>query len=291
MEKHDDIRLLISGYFDGEISAEEKQAVEAHLSKCPECQKYFNDLQKMSSSLKSWTNETLSLDSEQKIKTVFEKSKEGTKMNRTFALRTTGSLVIVVGVVAVLFHTYTQQRMVGRLKQATDEIASLGTIGFSTVQYEPYYLKSDYDKNTAMVAGAQKVAGKPAELTSLSAGSKGQAVQEYKKVVSAKSASEIQSNDVASIEAAPMALRGTGGVQQFGYEQPIVTVAPPMVQTLAPPQAAGMAMPKIYQPVAPSYYGNTEEYGYTFEEGFRNAQQNTQSTFSIDVDTASRSEE
>ena len=72
MEKHDDIRLLISGYFDGEISAEEKQAVEAHLSKCPECQKYFNDLQKMSSSLKELTDETLSLDSEQKIKTVLK---------------------------------------------------------------------------------------------------------------------------------------------------------------------------------------------------------------------------
>ncbi len=38
---HEEIKILISAYIDGEVNPSEKNIVEEHLSTCPACQKDY----------------------------------------------------------------------------------------------------------------------------------------------------------------------------------------------------------------------------------------------------------
>ncbi len=105
MVDHEYIRQLISATFDGEATPQEKELVEEHIKTCAACQKFFHDLTKLSSALKTWSDETLSPDLEQKItqRLTSKHSKEG-KMDRK-ELVTVGmkSGVLTLAVVVILF--------------------------------------------------------------------------------------------------------------------------------------------------------------------------------------------
>jgi Ca-activated chloride channel family protein len=68
MAEHNELRLLINAYHDGEILSIDKDRVEAHLAVCPDCRKYRRQLENLSAALKTWPDEGLSMDLEQKIK-------------------------------------------------------------------------------------------------------------------------------------------------------------------------------------------------------------------------------
>ena len=84
MTEHERIKQLISAYFDGSANSEEEKLVLDHLKDCQECQKYWQDLKTMSSSLKLWQDETLSPDQEQEILKKLEsvKEREGLTMKK-----------------------------------------------------------------------------------------------------------------------------------------------------------------------------------------------------------------
>lgn len=147
---HDELKILISAYYDGEISQQEKVLAEKHLSECPACREHFVNLHKLSASLKTWTDENLSPDLTQKMKTQWEREEQ--KMINKRNLFKVGSVVIVVFFLGVVsLQTYTKRGIQGRLKSATDNIGDQFKTGnTSTIQYEPYYLKS----NAAPVATA-----------------------------------------------------------------------------------------------------------------------------------------
>jgi len=65
---HSKIRRLISAYLDNEVNDKEKNLVEEHLKKCTFCRKYYESLQKLSSTLDKYKEEDLSPDLEQRIK-------------------------------------------------------------------------------------------------------------------------------------------------------------------------------------------------------------------------------
>ena len=59
---HEELKILVSAYLDGEVSPSEKIQVEEHLSSCAECQKDYKSYKAMSTSLSKWSNEHLSPD-------------------------------------------------------------------------------------------------------------------------------------------------------------------------------------------------------------------------------------
>jgi hypothetical protein len=128
---HEELKILISAYADGEVSPSEKDIAEEHLSSCPSCQKDYKIYQAMSSSLSKWPQETLSPDEEINVQKRFEQRREPmfTKRN-LMAFATTLVLTIIVGsVVQVQLHRGIQ----GRLKSATDDIGGQYSDGNTNV--------------------------------------------------------------------------------------------------------------------------------------------------------------
>src|SRR3989338_3914826 len=132
MNTHDDFKILISAYYDGETSSTEKQKVEAHLKECASCRKYLLELQTLSSSLKKWSDETPSPDLEQKIhnfstapeggstgyRNFFrEASKEGNPM-KISTIRITqmaGSVLVVLFLAIITLNTIARNTMQARI--------------------------------------------------------------------------------------------------------------------------------------------------------------------------------
>jgi hypothetical protein len=99
MFKHYKIKKLISVYIDGEVSEEEKKFIEKHLKVCSSCRKYLEDLKRINSFLKTWEDESISPDLEQKIKMNFlnNKNKEVRKMkSKKILIGSTGILVVLL---------------------------------------------------------------------------------------------------------------------------------------------------------------------------------------------------
>ena len=95
---HEEIKILISVYTDGEATPSEKNIVEEHLKTCLSCQKDYQTYKAMSSSLSKWSNETLSPDEEIKVQNRFEQRREPMFTPRTLmTLGTTLALTIIVG--------------------------------------------------------------------------------------------------------------------------------------------------------------------------------------------------
>ncbi len=149
MADHTEFKQLISAYFDEAVSPEEKAQVEAHIKECADCHAYWQDVQKLSSSLGSWTDETLSPDLEQGIRKTFNayKEREERIMKKStikpMAIGATVAMAVIVCVVSM--QVYTKRSIQARVRDAssylTKNTPQLGT----AAQYEPYYLESNYD--------------------------------------------------------------------------------------------------------------------------------------------------
>src|SRR6185503_3486391 len=96
---HEEIKILISAYIDGEVTPSEKDIVEDHLTSCPSCQKDFGEFKKVSLSLKRVPQERLSPDVELNIKGRLASTKEKTMEKQEMSIQW-GSVVIVVAVMA-----------------------------------------------------------------------------------------------------------------------------------------------------------------------------------------------
>lgn len=323
MENHEELKIRISCYLDGETTAEEKLQVEQHLKICPDCQKYFQELQNLSSSLKRWPNEALSLDFEQKINHAAQKSKEGQKM---VLIQSTVRIAAGIAVIAILVGALYYQNLIftnqgfqiarlkgdisekgrdmttflstedeklaslrqekplnrnNRSQQATDDIgerfslARSGSAG-TTKQYEPY----DLDRRNADTFSV------PAATTEMN------------------QISGLASDRLASHQqyAVTQGTAGVGDLAQKGESRRIEADRWGQPAEQAGKLQEGLQIFRGGREVEGTYFlgdtrggegiywrGDREEYAHHYEEGFRNARHNPQSTFSIDVDTASYS--
>lgn len=174
MTDHIKIRELISVDYDGQATVEEKQVMELHLKDCPECRKYAEGFPKLSAALHAWPNENLSPDLEQKIM----KSKEGPEMKTKLRLVTVGGggLIVAFLVLVVSMQVYVKKGIQGRLRGAADDIGSQFSIGNTNilqrsakgVQYEPYYLTTDYSVSKSDAAMPTRARASGAFQTALS---------------------------------------------------------------------------------------------------------------------------
>ncbi len=134
---HENIKILISAYLDGETTPSEKIQVEEHLSSCAECQKEYQTYKAMSNSLSKWSNERLSPDEEIKIHNHLQRRREPmfTKRN-LMALGTTLALTIMIG--SVVQQYTSKSYFVGRKDASTAATVARSSL-ISTKEYEPYY--------------------------------------------------------------------------------------------------------------------------------------------------------
>ncbi len=263
---HDELKILISAYFDGEATAQEKELAEKHLSECATCREHFVSLHKLSASLKKWTDENLSPDLEVKMKTKWEREEH--KMDNKRNLFKVGSVVVVIFFLGVVsLQTYTQRSLKGRMKAATQVIDQLKAANTATTQYEPYYLSS------------QPV------------GTKGRSLDEGK-AVTVEYDSKIQPQ-------LSMRTKVVGGFEQSVFKSenldakqeswgsrvdaPVVALNKEKGGLLIYPATSAEHQ------VTQSGEWNTEGYDRIYENEFLEVKENALSTFSIDVDTASYS--
>ncbi len=302
MNKHENIRQFISLYFDGEASAQEKETVEAHIKECASCQKYYQDLSKLSSSLQSWNNETLSPDLEQKINQDFLKLKqEEQKMkNKTplFKASVGGGVVVTILLLVLSMQVYNKQVSSEKFKNVSNssvmQTAQVNTDG-QIQKYEPYYLKTDSKKdkqmsktpqvghaakanisNEAMFERKHRIASMPVrsrkERYQVKKISRRQMDKGRSLNVASASSTAVEMADMSSIAQGIM-----GGPQRRGFSEreEVSDSFREYIMPVPPPQ--------------PTEDYNREQYDRIYENKFLAVKDSPLSTFSIDVDTASYS--
>jgi len=160
---HEEIKILVSAYIDGEVTPSEKTIVQEHLSTCESCQKDHKMYMAMSSSLSKWSDEALSPDEEIKVQKRFEQRRESMFSQRNMmVMGTTLALTVIIGSV---LQTVAHRQLQSRLKSAADDVGDQYSSGNifqykarihdartyfapsamairKSTQYEPYYLKS-----------------------------------------------------------------------------------------------------------------------------------------------------
>lgn len=129
MTDHENMRMLISAYIDQELSESECQAVEDHLLECEECQRFYRDVQKISSSLKIWRAESLSPDLEQKIINQVKavKNREGQhmrKMDHHIPYNAMSTLMICLLVFTVSLRVYLKRNVQTALQEAREDVST-----------------------------------------------------------------------------------------------------------------------------------------------------------------------
>ncbi len=142
---HEEIKILLSAYLDGEVTPSEKDLVEDHLASCASCQKEFVEFKKISSSLKRWPQERLSPDVELNIKARLGKNKERDMEKREMSIQW-NSVMVVVFVLALSTWSvhYAQRSLQHRVRNAQNYLSSEPIALSKTDQYEPYYLASNH---------------------------------------------------------------------------------------------------------------------------------------------------
>ncbi|MFA5060145.1 MAG: von Willebrand factor type A domain-containing protein [Candidatus Omnitrophota bacterium] len=263
MIEHKKIQELISSYVDGEVSGQEKTLVEEHIKNCSMCMKQYNQLKRISHSLKSWPDENISPDLEQKIQKnlLDKKEREGSIMRNNKRWASIASTVTIVLVLLFSAQLYTKRGIQGRLElaQITPNTVSImkGTQGVLRSatdniggQYSPQLA---FNQNKSLSRSTE-----PELLSKNYPISNGIARSEHGTNVFFGGRSDIT--------------RDAGGYQSYSSSE-----------SLYP-------HPNYYVPAYPAYpEQNTEGYDNIQDNGFLEAQNNPLSTFSIDVDTASYS--
>lgn len=132
--KTEEWKILISAYADGELSPESTKAVEQLLSERAECRAYLAEIKKLSMSLQVISDEPLSPDFERNI--LNRTQPEGRRMKPN-TWKIAASVAASVLVVVLVFDSYVQRGVQGRLKRSSDDIGQ--QFSSANIQYEPYY--------------------------------------------------------------------------------------------------------------------------------------------------------
>ena len=119
MRDHEQIKQLISVYFDGAATPEEEKIVLGHLKDCASCRKYWQEVKSISSSLKDLPQENLSPDLEQKINKKIKEvqDREEQKMKKKSYVGLGVGAGVVTFVVGLMFmQIYAQRKMQARIR-------------------------------------------------------------------------------------------------------------------------------------------------------------------------------
>ena len=356
MTDHTKYKQLISVYFDGEATPQDKTIIEKHLSECKECSKYYKELHKLSSSIKKWSNESLSPDLEQKINSnmlnIANREDKKMKTSSTIFKTSVGGGVVVTLLICVFaIHNYSQRALQARVRNAAIYLASQTSESGKTSQYEPYYLEVDAKLNKDKLIGmkpfkktvtvvrskeSEKSINFKSDKPTAKATGLGKSVQYEPYYLSTdydivRDDSRTDTYDAASIvkgeqlafsqrqasrartleEGKKIALlssetpksvskrksqirtRAAGGLQSTSYDTLMVAQGALSVSDGYYSGGKRRHWNESNMPYPGEYYHqkphNTEEYERIYENEFLDVSENPLSTFSIDVDTASYS--
>lgn len=308
---HEELKILLSAYLDGEVTPEEKDIVENHLVSCASCQEDLREFKKVSSILKRWPQSNLSPDIQLNIKARSAK-KERTMEKQAIGIQwapVVGVLVVMVLCVS-MFQQYAKRGLQARVRDAslylTDQTIALG----KTTQYEPYYLSSNYtvDRKSKEEIVLAKSGRRLKSATDDIGDQFSPGNTNYLKLSKVQEKKGIEhefyggSNDPADKESrqalASVRGRDTGGFQMSyygatGFDGQLGRV--PESAAFAAAYATNGAVPETDEMIYnrsytyPTPQPNTESYSGITENNFLSPFDAPLSTFSIDVDTASYS--
>ncbi|MDZ4242683.1 MAG: von Willebrand factor type A domain-containing protein [Candidatus Omnitrophota bacterium] len=151
MNDHIEWKILISATLDGEASAGETARAEAHLRDCAECRNYLAELKKISSSLKTWPNESLSPDLEHKIRSAIGKERANMERSTPLSLGVLSTILVAVLVVFTV-QNYQQRSIQGR---ARDDSRYLSEKAAETAPSKPAALPAGPEREDQL-ADAEK---------------------------------------------------------------------------------------------------------------------------------------
>ncbi len=287
MTDHTQIKQLISAQLDCATTSEENKLITEHLNTCASCRQYAAELNNLSIVFKQWPDEDLSPDLQHKLGRALpqENSKGGRPMkpkSNLFKTTVGGGVLVTIIVGIFVLQMYSQRAIKVELRDGSvrDLIAS-GELA----QYEPYYLKSNYEikeeianqPSTPRVDKIAKLDQKYSEVDMFAAGKsstpKKIMPQSKKKTTYAKQEKRqrVQKGmQVAEYDA--QLLRGEDRIAGFRSVDGVPTDS--FVASIMP---------------YPQENFNTEQYSHISENQFLEVTENPLSTFSIDVDTASYS--
>ncbi|MCK5215208.1 MAG: von Willebrand factor type A domain-containing protein [Candidatus Omnitrophica bacterium] len=162
MRDHEQIKQLISVYFDGAATPEEERIVLAHLKDCESCRKYWQEVKSISSSLKELPQEDLSPDLEQKINKKIRavQDREEQKMKKkSYVGLGVGAGVVSFIVCLLVIQTHVKTGIQGKWRMAADDIGTEYAaarqqieLAKQNLQYETYYLEANYGQKGEMKA-------------------------------------------------------------------------------------------------------------------------------------------
>ncbi|MBF0385841.1 MAG: von Willebrand factor type A domain-containing protein [Candidatus Omnitrophica bacterium] len=288
MIEHNKIQELLSVYFDGEATTEEKEIIERHIKDCKDCAREFNNFSQISSSLKLYPESTLSPDFELKLNSKKENkmktAETKTKLDHYLKPVLAGEVAIIIAALiligSVTLQTFTKRQMAGKLKNAADNIGE---------QYSPGNTNRAPSSN---VSGTKKATIKKA-YQSLS-------TTDHKtdELVKVEKSSQSQS-DTARYEGSYLGkaydISKTADKSGKGYatERELIdsslTSAKVWMITVSRERDEVLRTNMPYPAPFQREDFNTEEYSSIVENEFLTVSENPLSTFSIDVDTASYS--
>ena len=316
MNTHDEFKILISAYYDGEVSPAEKQQVETHLKECESCRKYLLQLEMLSSSLKKWSDETPSPDLEQNINRLSTKG-EPMKPSTVRITQMAGSVLVVLFLAVMTLQTIARNNTQAKIKIIDSNRPRPAQIALSKdklAQEKPTYSVKGSLKSATDDIGDQYAAGN----TSVRVNNKVQSSVGAGALVMKDSASTVQYEpyylnlgykvthemQTAQIEGKTeykelVRKRVTGGYQSSSYDDGRLGTNTPYPSEPYPNTAVLREETygsKSYRPQIidqrwpqPQPQSNAEEYDRIYENAFLESRENPLSTFSIDVDTASYS--
>jgi Ca-activated chloride channel homolog len=319
---HEEIKILISAYIDGEVTPSEKNVVEEHLSTCVSCQKDYKMYMAMSSSLSKWSDETLSPDEEIKVQRSFQQRREPMFTKRTIlTIGTTLAVFIIIGST----QQFLKRGLQGRLKGAVDNIGDQYSSGNSNqvmvsipskvenknvLPSNPTIIKpilppvnplpSSFSTGASLYRAASTLAAEPfyinrTAMNPLVRGGGMNLATNNLETTMAQSASSIAGNTP------PITDRLAIGRQLTSFQSRANPAYEPYYLSSNYPQ---YNYPQYNYPNYNGYYpqpypvepyriqnaaSNTEQYDRIYDNPFLTTKENPLSTFSIDVDTGSYS--
>ncbi len=283
------IKELISKYIDGEAAPEEIQIVEQAIKGDASLRKYYEELKQVQAALKSWDEEDLSPDLEQKLYNALPgkplKGEEKMQLTRRYFTQLSTLLVLVM-VLVVSMQVYVKRGIQGHFKSATDDIGEQFSPGNTSVIHKVAEKVAQLNPSRALQARVRDASQYLAKESGQSQG----AVQYepyYLKtnylVTRDESNIALQSPQAQSAPAS--AVRAFGGFQESTYDAGLLAGSMGEEKEIARYRvdADGRYCDSIRCQRAP---GNTEEYQRIYENEFLEVAANPLSTLSIDVDTA-----
>lgn len=291
MIDHEHIKILISTTFDGEATAAEESQVQEHLKACPECRKYWQDMSRLSSTLKTWPEEQLSSDLNQRIKRNLYgfKPQEEDARSRPFKItdvHVVGAIAACLLVFSVTLELFNPKRGVFPVASRPRQTQLAGlksveppSVSSSLATPAPYNFKSENSGEFRQLAKAKKTGPYDLGLDS-AAGNRGQ----FARLESKQELRESIPVDQGRRDLDPVFGKGEEADENIPLERGNRAVYPAKGLVIYPYEQKPDIGPR---PLGAEF--NTEQYDALAENEFLDAAGNPLSTFSIDVDTASYS--